>query len=255
MLQIPRNIELLRYRRYGGDLLLLELVRASTAAPTPPRSQASEATKEREPVALSSETGPGTQGIQDVWEALKAFLLALGDDVQMKELEHYIAFRRLKNFACVKLHVRDVQVWTRVDPASIALEQGFTRNVSQIRPCGDRRLGNPDTDAGRSGTSPATPPAQLSRSLIVLVRGVKMGLAGKPAQCESNQRSYNDPSRNVSERQSFSWVDPAGHCFGEARARVTRPLIFSGGTKQQAFETSRQSRSAHCNPELVDNWS
>jgi len=28
--QIPRNIELLRYRRYGGDLLLLELVRAST---------------------------------------------------------------------------------------------------------------------------------------------------------------------------------------------------------------------------------
>ena len=27
--QITRNIELLRYRRYGGDLLLLELVRCS----------------------------------------------------------------------------------------------------------------------------------------------------------------------------------------------------------------------------------
>ena len=132
VLQIPRNIELLRYRRYGGDLLLLELVRASTAAPTPPRSQASEATREKEPVALSAEPAPGAQDIQDLWEALKAFLLALGDDVQMKELEHYIAFRRLKNFACVKLHVRDVQVWTRVDPASIALEEGFTRDVSQI---------------------------------------------------------------------------------------------------------------------------
>ena len=33
VLQIPRNIELLRYRRYGGDLLLLELVRASTTVP------------------------------------------------------------------------------------------------------------------------------------------------------------------------------------------------------------------------------
>src|SRR5664279_2502747 len=32
VLQIPRNFELLRYRRYGGDLLLLELVRASTTA-------------------------------------------------------------------------------------------------------------------------------------------------------------------------------------------------------------------------------
>ena len=40
--------------------------------------------------------------MDDVWESLKAFLMALGDDVQMKELEHYIACRRLKNFVCVK---------------------------------------------------------------------------------------------------------------------------------------------------------
>jgi hypothetical protein len=33
ILQIPRNIELLRYRRYGGNLLLLELVRAGASGP------------------------------------------------------------------------------------------------------------------------------------------------------------------------------------------------------------------------------
>jgi hypothetical protein len=42
VLQIPRNIELLRYRRYGGDLLLLELVRASTTVPNQRRSRVSE---------------------------------------------------------------------------------------------------------------------------------------------------------------------------------------------------------------------
>lgn len=68
----------------------------------------------------------------DVWESLKAFLLALGDDVQMKELEHYIAFRRLKNFACVKQHNKDLQIWARLDPSSLILEEGFTRDVSQI---------------------------------------------------------------------------------------------------------------------------
>jgi predicted transport protein len=72
------------------------------------------------------------QSCKDVWESLKAFLLALGDDVQMKELEHYVAFRRLKNFACVKLRGKDLQVWTKLDPSSITLEEGFTRDVSQL---------------------------------------------------------------------------------------------------------------------------
>jgi predicted transport protein len=129
VLQIPRNIELLRYRRYGGDLLLLELVRASTTIPNPRRSHASEATQEKQPAAG---TGVEPKALQDVWESLKAFLLALGDDVQMKELEHYVAFRRLKNFACVKQHNMDLQVWTKLDPSSVLLEEGFTRDVSQI---------------------------------------------------------------------------------------------------------------------------
>src|ERR1700689_4395411 len=46
VLQIPRNIELLRYRRYGGDLLLLELVRAGTTVSTHRRSHGGGAAKE-----------------------------------------------------------------------------------------------------------------------------------------------------------------------------------------------------------------
>ena len=132
VLQIPRNIELLRYRRYGGDLLLLELVRAGTAVPNQRRSLQGEGAKEKQAPVRAIETVVGPKALQDVWESLKAFLLALGDDVQMKELEHYIAFRRLRNFACVKLHNKDLQVWAKLDPSSVSLEEGFTRNVSQI---------------------------------------------------------------------------------------------------------------------------
>jgi predicted transport protein len=133
VLQIPRNIELLRYRRYGGDLLLLELVRASTTVPNQRRSRVAEPGREKPPsVATADDNSVEPIALQDVWESLKAFLLALGDDVQMKELEHYIAFRRLKNFACVKRQHKDLQVWTRLDPSTVALEEGFTRDVSQI---------------------------------------------------------------------------------------------------------------------------
>src|SRR3984957_6819002 len=85
VLQIPRNIELLRYRRYGGDLLLLELVRASTTIPNQRRAHANEVAKDKQSTE-TAETGAERKALQDVWESLKAFLLALGDDVQMKEL-------------------------------------------------------------------------------------------------------------------------------------------------------------------------
>src|ERR1700730_6846151 len=75
VLQIPRNIELLRYRRYGGDLLLPELVRASTTVPKPRRSRAYEIPKEKRQAAETVETGAEPKAIEDIWESLKAFLL------------------------------------------------------------------------------------------------------------------------------------------------------------------------------------
>lgn len=132
VLQIPRNIELLRYRRYGGDLLLLELVRASSGVPPQRRSVVTDKAKETRFGDAGGAGTPEPKTLQDIWECLKAFLQALGDDVQMKELEQYVAFRRLKNFACIKLRTKDLQIWARLDPASVALEEGFTRDVSQI---------------------------------------------------------------------------------------------------------------------------
>ena len=137
VLQIPRNIELLRYRRYGGDLLLLELIRGSTAVPSQKRSTSRDINKERPPAA---DTVVEPDAIQDVWESLKAFLLALGDDVQMKELEHYTAFRRLKNFVCVTQQSKNLQVWVKLDPSSVLLEDGFTRDVSELGHTGTGNL-------------------------------------------------------------------------------------------------------------------
>jgi predicted transport protein len=132
VLQIPRNIELLRYRRYGSNLLLLELVRAGAAVTHRRRPDASEAGREQTVNAGTAAIKGETQTLQDLWESLQAFLLALGDDVQMKELEQYVAFRRLKNFVCVRLRSKDLLLWAKLDPSTVTLEEGFTRDVSQI---------------------------------------------------------------------------------------------------------------------------
>ena len=73
-------------------------------------------------------------GLTDLYETLKAYMLALGDDVQVKTLKHYIAFKRIKNFVCLEIHPQSgkILLYLKVDPSTIDLEQGFTRDVTHI---------------------------------------------------------------------------------------------------------------------------
>ncbi|WP_342746540.1 DUF5655 domain-containing protein [Paenibacillus rigui] len=72
--------------------------------------------------------------LKNRYEAIRAFLLALGDDVQEKTLKHYIAFRRIKNFACIEFHPQmgRITLYVKVNPDSIKIEPGFTRDVRKI---------------------------------------------------------------------------------------------------------------------------
>ncbi|MDD3529865.1 MAG: DUF5655 domain-containing protein [Gallionellaceae bacterium] len=131
--QINRNIELIRYRHYGTDLLLLDLVNATTASgdmePPPTKKGGKTIYK-----TVAEYLNQAPQDLKDLYEELKAFLLALGEDVQEKELQFYFAFRRIKNFACVEVHPNagKLLVYVKVAPESVALEAGFTRDVSKI---------------------------------------------------------------------------------------------------------------------------
>ena len=59
-------------------------------------------------------------------------MLALGDDVQMNTLKLYVAFKRIKNFACVQVQAKVMQVYLKLDLPANELEEGFTRDVHDI---------------------------------------------------------------------------------------------------------------------------
>ena len=60
--------------------------------------------------------------------------MALGDDVQEKTLKYYVAFKRIKNFVCVEAHPGKgcITAFLKVNPDSIQLQQGFTRDVRKV---------------------------------------------------------------------------------------------------------------------------
>lgn len=147
--QIARNIELIRYRRFGDDLLMLELVHApKTSKASAPRQQA----EGRAASSLEPENGPGQESdpylsqrmsyrlsqssseLRDIYDAVYQFLTGLGDDVQVKELKLYTAFKRLKNFVCMEIYpqARTVTLFLKLDPVRVDLEEGFTRDVRNV---------------------------------------------------------------------------------------------------------------------------
>ena len=127
--QINRSIELIRYRKYSDEFMVLELVNSvSAAVQTEAPVGPSKAKTVSEYLAQSPED------LRDLYHAAEAFLLALGDDVTKKMTQVYIAFRRIKNFACVEVHPQSKKLllYLKLDPSSIDLEPGFTRDVHAI---------------------------------------------------------------------------------------------------------------------------
>ncbi|MEL7665567.1 DUF5655 domain-containing protein [Methanosarcina mazei] len=139
--QINSNIELLRYQKYEDDLLLLDLVSATTVQDAStsriPIDEIEEKTNSTKKLAVKTITEYIEQSdkeVRDRYEALKSFIEALGDDVQIKILKHYVAFKRIQNFACVEVHPQNkkILVYLKIDPDQITAEEGFTRDVRNI---------------------------------------------------------------------------------------------------------------------------
>lgn len=141
--QMQRNIELIRYAKYGDDLLALDLINRTTApasgngggtGPGPEPGTGASGSKAATYKSVSEYLDQADTELSDRFNALKDMIQELGDDVQMKTLKYYFAFRRLKNFVCVEVHTktRNLLVFVKhPDPASVA-ENGFARDVTTI---------------------------------------------------------------------------------------------------------------------------
>jgi hypothetical protein len=115
--QINRNIDLVRYRRFGHELLALEML-TSTSAETPiddPPGDPKVVKKAVDkPVAQSLEEL--SVELKDIWQELRAFVMGLGSDVVEKPLKLYVAFRRIKNFVTVTAGKKGLCLYLKLDP-------------------------------------------------------------------------------------------------------------------------------------------
>ena len=134
--QMGRNIELIRYKRFGETLLMLDLL---TAVSAPPKSSSATAdssgpTRTANYKTVGQYLADADERLTNLYSDLQAELMSMGDDVQEKTLRYYIAFKRIKNFACVEVRPQmgNLKLYLKVDPDEVELEEGFTRDVRNV---------------------------------------------------------------------------------------------------------------------------
>ncbi len=139
--QINRNIALIRYRRFDNELLLLELANASSAALFKAGSpKAAKASKSAAAVAEVKPLGPDKsyaevvasmpEALIELLVSLEDYILSLGDDVQVKELRLYVAFKRLKNFVTLVPQQKRLVLYLHLDPAGVLQKLPQAKDVS-----------------------------------------------------------------------------------------------------------------------------
>lgn len=129
--QINRSIELVRYRRFGTELFLLELINAVSEKPnaTKPGVKGTKATGDK-PVAQA--IGEMTAQQRDLFASLEGYLTSLGDDVQRKDLKLYVVYKRMRNFACVVVQKGKFTLHVSLNPDVVDMVKGFTRDMRGI---------------------------------------------------------------------------------------------------------------------------
>ena len=132
--QINRNIELMRYRRFGSDFLALELVhRTSThEVLTDAENIGTKETKKPSDKEVNQSIAELDTPMRDLYEAVRSYLLALGEDVQEKQLKLYIAYRRIKNFCSLVIQKKQLTIYLKLNPDTVTIDNAYMRDVRQI---------------------------------------------------------------------------------------------------------------------------
>ncbi len=135
--QMGRNIELVRYKKFGDNLLLLELltaVSASTSSKTPTAGAKAPNGSSASYKTVSEYMADMGQELSDLFADVEIFLLGRGDDVTKKVTRFYLAYRRIKNYACVEVRptLNQLKMFLKIDPDTVELVEGFSRDVRKI---------------------------------------------------------------------------------------------------------------------------
>ena len=128
--QMNRNISLIRYKKFGNDLLMFEQINENIAAAiseTEPSSKNKSSDK-----TFEEQIANADDSIKILYQDLSNYILSLGNDISETHLKLYSAFKKIKNIATVVALKKKLILNLPIDVSTVSFEDGFSRDVTNI---------------------------------------------------------------------------------------------------------------------------
>jgi len=131
--QMQRNIKLVRYKKFTDNLLLFEHLNAPKVQPVSDISLSSQETKnESSRRTFLQRYNEANEQSQKLYLSIRDYISSLGEDVIENQLVLYVAFKRVRNFACVVFNKQRLFIFLAIDPKSVDIQKDFTRDMTDI---------------------------------------------------------------------------------------------------------------------------
>lgn len=136
--QMQRNIKLVKYNKYGEDLILFEHINVpilkKEAISKEKKIKNQKKFSEKEDYDWENRIRKLPKEKQELYFSIRDYILSKGDDISENYLKSYIAFKKVKNFICIlpDKNKNDIAVLLKLNPEEETLVEGFTRDVKNI---------------------------------------------------------------------------------------------------------------------------
>ncbi len=129
--QMQRNIKLVKYKKFGDNLISLEFLNAPQVQPITFDDNSIKSTrksnwKDKDFKQYFAEAGEKNQNL---FYSVRDYVLSLGDDISENQLKLYVAFKKVRNIVCVEVYQSCVLLHLRLNPDTVDLIPGFIENV------------------------------------------------------------------------------------------------------------------------------
>jgi Uncharacterized conserved protein len=73
-----------------------------------------------------------SEKIRTLYDSVCDYISSLGDDLVTNQLKLYLAYKKVQNVFCIEIYQKQIVVRVKLNPDTVTLEEGFTRDTRNI---------------------------------------------------------------------------------------------------------------------------
>jgi len=133
--QMQKNIKLVKYKKFGNNLILFDQINAPVVKPTANLPKIDPPIINTSDKKFADQLSSTSKELREIYNEIKNYILSLGDDISMNELKLYCAYKKIKNIICVEVQQKTITFYLRLNPDDFS-EELTKNNIRDVRNIG-----------------------------------------------------------------------------------------------------------------------